>query len=363
MNTPPKLERTVEARLARYVLNELRPTSLRQAVPVGAPLRMIQERGLRAHFHRASRWTFSAVLVAACAGRSLEYDGNGTPKGETTGGAANVSKGGSGGTGGHGGSAVAGRSSFGGGPIGPGIDGGGGGTTSFPTAGVSGGGHAGVAGHVVTPAGGTGGVGGRAGSGGVSGTSSGDGGDSGTGNAFPCFEARAWSSNAIACADGFIHRAHAGACTLPNRDSGEGGGAGDGGGFGGAVGVSLPSGCSTDADCGATSYCLKEGKVPGGPVNVCVNACQTDADCGAEALCLCGEHQKASGVMSELGECVYDSCRVDSDCSPGFLCQADPKRLERGFNCQTPFDQCGGNDCDPSYFFCAFQDETYVCTL
>lgn len=200
-----------------------------------------------------------------------------------------------------------------------------------------------------TPNGGTGGnfgVSGDAGAGNIAG-------DARAGNPYPCLDPRPWSSNALLCEDGFIHRARAGACALPSRD-GQGGQAGDGPSFGGANGVTT-SVCETNTDCGAYSHCLLSDR--------CAQGCQTDADCGDQGLCLCSTQVTATGAPIEFGQCVDSNCRVDADCAAGFLCAANPLYLDRGFNCQSPYDQCGSTGyCYAAGSLCVYQEGGYVCT-
>ncbi len=261
----------------------------------------------------------------------------------------------------------------------------GGGTTPFPIAGTSAGENTNEGARGGTPKGGTGGNSGRSGTrdGGASGNIgksgrpnggtggnfgvSGDAGagsiagagniagDAGAGNPYPCIDPRPWSSNALVCEDGFIHRAQAGACRLPPHNSGEGGQAGDGSGFSGANGVTT-SVCGANADCGTYSHCLLSDQ--------CAPGCQTDADCGDQGLCLCSTQVTATGAAIEFGQCVDAGCRVDADCAAGFLCTANPLHLDRGFNCQSPlYDQCGSTGfCYDDFSFCVWQDGGYECT-
>lgn len=320
-----------------------------------------------------SRWTLLATLGVACAGRSIERvddQSNTEPKA----GAGNV-----GGSSGHAGSSGASSNGVGGANFGVGGDGGG--TMPFPSAGTSAGentnqgargGHGGNSGTSGMPKGGAGGKFGMSGTpnggaGGYFGTSgdAGDGsiaGDAGAPNAYPCLDSRPWSSNALVCADGFIHRVQAGACALPARNGGEGGQAGDGPGIGGANGVSAGV-CATDADCGASSYCIREALENGVPSNQCAQACRTDADCGNQGLCLCSTQVRATGTSIEFGQCVYGNCRVDADCAADFSCAANPLQLAWGFACQTPYDQCGGTGyCSSDGIFCVYNDGLYRCT-
>jgi hypothetical protein len=336
---------------------------------------MTRTRGVRELVRRGSRWTLVATLGVACAGRSIERD-DGQSNTEPKAGAANVDNGG-----GHGGSIGASSNGVGGAYFGVGGDGGG--TTPFPTAGTSAGenandgarsgapnrGNGGNSGKSGTRNGGAGGNSGKSGTrnGGTGGNFgvSGDAGagsiagDAGAGNPYPCLDSRPWSSNALVCENGFIHRTRAGACALPSRD-GEGGQAGDGPGFGGAKGAST-SVCATDADCGASSYCIREVLETGLPSTQCAQACQTDADCGAYGVCLCSTQVKATGASVEFGQCVDAGCRVDADCAAGFSCAANPLQLAWGFSCQTPYDECGSTiDCDG--LACLYNDGLYRCT-
>lgn len=192
------------------------------------------------------------------------------------------------------------------------------------------------------------------------------GGDSGApGNAYPCASPEPWSSNAVLCASGLIHRPAATACALPARDS-AGLGAAGADGLAGAAGASS-DGCATDADCSATQYCVAE-PTPScaGTMNTCIQPCQTDADCGANALCLCESYVKATGATVSMGTCVASNCHVDADCGYDFMCYADPTRVcgDRPyyFACQSWLDSCGGaSDCEaPQY--CTYQDGSFLCS-
>ena len=312
-------------------------------------------------------WTLLATTAVACAGRSVRdiRDDSGGAGGSGGSGAATTGgKGGSGAKAGSGGSGGTHAAGAGTGATGVkagagGVGGDGGGSGPFPTSGV--GGVSGGAGRR-----GAGGTSSKAGGGGEAGVSGDAGGP--PGNAYPCTDPRAWSSNASICADGFIHRSQANACALPVRD-GEIGAAGtDDGGFGGTANVPVRT-CYEDADCGSTQYCVSE-NTEACPSNghTCLDPCESDADCDAQSLCLCQTFVKATGATVSLGTCVSAACRVDSDCGQDYLCLANPAAIAScgrpsPFACQSSRDTCGAqNDC-ASNLQCVYQDGAYVCTF
>jgi hypothetical protein len=75
--------------------------------------------------------------------------------------------------------------------------------------------------------------------------------------------------------------------------------------------------------------------------------CLTDSNCGANQDCLCQTPIPAgqpcpAGVGNPSGNvCIPSNCRVDSDCSPCGLCQAEFSCGNiTGYYCQTPGDEC-----------------------
>jgi hypothetical protein len=88
--------------------------------------------------------------------------------------------------------------------------------------------------------------------------------------------------------------------------------------------------------------------------------CLADGDCGTGKVCLCESlpapgQPCAAGVPRPTGNiCIPANCRVDSDCSPCGVCQAQYWCGEyTGYYCQTPGDACfptttsyDGNGCN-----------------
>jgi hypothetical protein len=75
--------------------------------------------------------------------------------------------------------------------------------------------------------------------------------------------------------------------------------------------------------------------------------CLTDSNCGAIQDCLCQSPIPAGqpcpeGVGTPSGNvCIPSNCRVDSDCSPCGLCEAEYSCGSiTGYFCQTPEDEC-----------------------
>ncbi len=119
--------------------------------------------------------------------------------------------------------------------------------------------------------------------------------------------------------------------------------------------------CATFEDCtaGDYPYCVSQGME--GTCG-CHYSCTTDADCGDGMICYCN---------GWANECVPASCTTDADCG-GYQC-AKSSGSVGGFACQTPFDECRGNEdcpgeecpeCAPDAASCAWtcQPSEYGCT-
>jgi hypothetical protein len=190
-----------------------------------------------------------------------------------------------------------------------------------------------------------------------------DAGADGAVNRFPCTDPQPLIPDAATgyerCAAGQLHRTAVQACpartpvacsaTNPSPDGG-------------------PT-CATDSDCTALpgGECLYYGPIPSQPGSVgnphdscgCVyGGCFSDADCDAGRVCLCGDNQG--------GTCVAASCRSDADRRVGFLCTSssnkNPCSPRDSFTCQTPADECGGDDdCLSGYSACVGLEERRQC--
>jgi hypothetical protein len=75
--------------------------------------------------------------------------------------------------------------------------------------------------------------------------------------------------------------------------------------------------------------------------------CLTDSNCGASSVCACQSPIAAGqacpgGVPLVAGNvCIPANCRVDSDCTPCGVCQAQYScGVITGYYCQTPADTC-----------------------
>jgi hypothetical protein len=142
------------------------------------------------------------------------------------------------------------------------------------------------------------------------------------------------ASGFVACANGSLHRPQKGVCPSPTLPR--------------ARVLAKPSvgkmECARDADCrekrfGRCEYGTSMGHQIG---TRCTYGCTRDEECAKGWLCVCGE---------PAGQCQRAHCSVDSDCGDGLLCASFGQRdTEKGFACQTPADECGGdNDCARSY--------------
>ncbi len=117
-------------------------------------------------------------------------------------------------------------------------------------------------------------------------------------------------------------------------------------------GVERKSGeCTQDSDCQEKPNGSCDLTLPGG-YPVCRYGCSTDADCASGELCEC---------RAPAGRCVPARCKSDADCGGGTVCGrywAKPGCfLSVGFACQTPNDQCAGDD------VCRTERSNRSCTL
>jgi hypothetical protein len=162
-----------------------------------------------------------------------------------------------------------------------------------------------------------------------------------------CEQPRVLEGGFVSCLNGFTHRAAAGTCPNHARE-------GDAGasGVGGDSTIGEGGRCETNHDCGGDplTFCGNPDNWQcGEPADdhVCLRGCESDSDCGANHICLCGNAQLVG--LAPIGLCVKATCRTDADCTPGYLCVSSPGiGWEPTFSCQSPADECGGNDDCPS---------------
>jgi hypothetical protein len=139
-----------------------------------------------------------------------------------------------------------------------------------------------------------------------------------------------------------VHRPVVTTCPLPERNPpGSLGDADEG-----------ESDCERDDDCASDEYCILftwyEHTWHG-----CVKPCVEDSDCGVGELCACEPHQRSvENASAPLGICRSATCTSDADCGPNSFCRAplglscEAPRDSRPFACQTPADECSGeNEC------------------
>lgn len=163
-----------------------------------------------------------------------------------------------------------------------------------------------------------------------------------------CERPTALEGGFIACGNGYIHRPLRGACSNQAR-------AGDGGApavdnAGGASGfppAELGDPCESNRDCGTDplTFCGNDAEWSCGRHGSyqCTRGCEKDSDCESGMLCLCGGAQLVG--RAPVGLCVRAICKTDADCTPGYFCVSSPgPGWEASFSCQSPQDECGGND-------------------
>ncbi|MBL8941994.1 MAG: hypothetical protein JNK45_02550 [Myxococcales bacterium] len=97
-------------------------------------------------------------------------------------------------------------------------------------------------------------------------------------------------SGFVVCSDGFVHRAEAVSCVVPD--------AGD------------CDDCASDCSDGPLGRCMSD---PGFGTCSCVYGCETDADCGEGSACAC------AGPSGGVPRCVPATCTTSADCGDG-LC-------------------------------------------
>ncbi|WP_437573314.1 ferritin-like domain-containing protein [Sorangium sp. So ce887] len=132
----------------------------------------------------------------------------------------------------------------------------------------------------------------------------------------------------VRCAGGWMHRAEIVACPspLPRAEACP-------------EPSDNPGACSSDADCTEQphGHCDPAAGNDALPGCFCQYGCTIDADCTEGQICLCGD---------PVGRCVPALCTSDQDCGR-LLCSSyvlNPGCGGTGFACQTPTDECAGND-------------------
>ena len=171
------------------------------------------------------------------------------------------------------------------------------------------------------------------------------GGVAGMGTKYPCAPSASGSGTVGECTNGFWHRPEPVTCILPPRRMAEGGAGGE---------ASDPTAntnneCWFDSDCNEqpNGYCVATGKL-GSYTFRCHYACSTDADCAESEACSCDTQLviEDSGISERIPICLPSSCRLDSECQPGFACLTSYQYSclytgSGGFFCQTSADTCG----------------------
>jgi hypothetical protein len=233
-----------------------------------------------------------------------------------------------------------------------------------------------------------GGSGGNGGQGETAGGQSGMTGTSGRPPVGVCDNPYAWSENLESCNGDFVHRPTALGCTPPARDEAQGGIGGHKGGedlsdcVDHGVDCSVVDQCTTDADCGANAYCIREvydNDVDRIYYHICHTPCGSDADCADNELCACDYMVKnRTRARVQLGMCVPAECRTDADCGSESLCvdvfNPDPPwargSIFEGFHCQSSMDECYSTDRCPTptpdydccpVTSCKYEDDRYTC--
>jgi hypothetical protein len=126
-------------------------------------------------------------------------------------------------------------------------------------------------------------------------------------------------SGFVECSDGFVHRAEAVACIVPEAGN-----------------------CDTCGDCSSEPFgrCMS---VPGyGGQCECVGSCETDADCSNGRVCAC------TGVVGDVPRCVPAGCTTSADCGEGLCgiggsasCEFDSRMA-----CLLPTAECRRSNCN-----------------
>jgi hypothetical protein len=135
------------------------------------------------------------------------------------------------------------------------------------------------------------------------------------------------------CADGFVHRAEAVTCVLPEApatcDSGDTGN----------------DSCSSSAECTEkpNGHCIDDSFIIDGCG--CVYSCETDADCETGEICAC------TGVTGDVPRCVPAGCEDTGACGDG-LCGLSTVEFQCGnieyeLGCLDAQSECRVDECAP----------------
>jgi hypothetical protein len=153
-----------------------------------------------------------------------------------------------------------------------------------------------------------------------------------------CTTPTADDRNQVGCAEGYVYRPVSNRCGAQNGSEGNDA----------APPVDpLPRvegfvDCTADASiCEAYQYGYCERLLGPSPSDSCRSGCAVDADCGEGGSCRCAEGES-------VGTCSFDSCDSDAECEPGYHCAALKTSVcgpgLSSFRCQTPDDECLGNE-------------------